>query len=223
MLLISMGFRARPAAPLIRRGAPPSPRRGEEGAGGLRRGACRSFVPCDAVGAGRRGRVAYLRSRASAARPSTERAPAMTDAPATADSSVDPTGSDPARTDLVHRYRAYIACLNAQDWDNLGRFVHDEATHNGRPFGLAGYRAMLEKDFSDIPDLRFNIGLLIADPPHIAARLDFHCSPKGEFLGVPVNGRTISFSENVFYRFQDGKVAEVWSVVDKVAVEGETR
>ena len=58
-------------------------------------------------------------------------------------------------------YRDYIACLNAQDWPRLGNFVLDEAQHNGRRFGLSGYIAMLEKDFEDIPDLRFNVQLLI--------------------------------------------------------------
>jgi len=123
--------------------------------------------------------------------------------------------------DLASLYRAYIACLNAQDWPNLGRFVQEDARHNGRSFGLAGYRAMLEKDFREIPDLRFDIGLLIADPPMIAARLRFDCTPQGEFLGLPVNGRRVSFSENVFYEFRDGKIAEVWSVIDKAAIEAQ--
>ena len=33
---------------------------------------------------------------------------------------------------------------------NLHRFVADDARHNGRQFGLAGYRAMLERDFEEI-------------------------------------------------------------------------
>lgn len=123
------------------------------------------------------------------------------------------------KAELSEIYRGYIACLNGQDWQRLGEFVHDEASHNGRPFGLAGYRAMLEKDFLQIPDLRFNITLLICEPPHIASRLDFDCTPLGEFLGLPVNGRKVSFSENVFYRFRDGKIDQVWSVVDKAAIE----
>ncbi len=125
------------------------------------------------------------------------------------------------RDSLESIYRAYIDCLNRQDWQNLGQFVGDAAVHNGRAFGLAGYRAMLEQDFRDIPDLRFTIGLLAADPPLIAARLDFDCRPAGEFLGLPVNGRRVRFSENVFYRFEDGKIAEVGSVLDRAAVEGQ--
>ena len=125
------------------------------------------------------------------------------------------------KDDLAALYRAYIACLNAQDWPNLGRFVQEDARHNGRRFGLAGYRAMLEKDFQDIPDLHFNIDRLVADPPMIAARLRFDCTPRGEFLGLPVNGRRVAFTENVFYEFRDGKIAEVWSVIDKAAIEAQ--
>lgn len=37
---------------------------------------------------------------------------------------------------LADLYRAYIACLNRQDWRNLHQFFADDARHNGRPFGL---------------------------------------------------------------------------------------
>jgi predicted ester cyclase len=120
---------------------------------------------------------------------------------------------------LAALYRAYIACLNRQDWPNLHRFVTVDARHNGRPFGLTGYRAMLERDFEEIPDLHFNIELLVCDPPHIATRLRFDCRPKGLFLGLPVNGRRVKFTENVFYKFRDERIAEAWSVVDKAAIE----
>jgi predicted ester cyclase len=122
---------------------------------------------------------------------------------------------------LSQHYRDYIACLNRQDWPNLHRFVAADARHNGRPFGLPGYRAMLERDFEEIPDLQFNIELLICDPPHVASRLRFDCRPKGFFLGLPVNDRRVNFAENVFYRFRDERIVEVWSVVDKAAIEAQ--
>ena len=122
-------------------------------------------------------------------------------------------------SDLANAYRAYLACLNAQDWPALGRHVAEDVSRNGERLGLKGYRAMLEGDFRDIPDLSFNIELLAADPPYVAARLRFDCAPRGEFLGLPVNGRRVSFAENVFYRFRDDLIAEVWSVVDKMAIE----
>ena len=123
--------------------------------------------------------------------------------------------------ELAGIYRNYIACLNRQDWAALGQFVHDDVAHNGRPLGLSGYRAMLEQDFRDIPDLRFDIELLISEPPRIAARLKFDCSPAGRFLGLAVDGKRVSFCENVFYDFGDGKIRQVWSVIDKAAIEAQ--
>ena len=116
-------------------------------------------------------------------------------------------------------YRDYIACLNRQDWPRLGRFVHDEVRYNGKSVRLSNYRAMLERDFQEIPDLHFDIRLLVCDPPHIASRLAFDCTPNGIFLGLHVNGRRVSFTENVFYKFWEEKIEQVWSVIDKAAIE----
>jgi predicted ester cyclase len=124
-------------------------------------------------------------------------------------------------TDLANLYRNYIACLNQQDWPNLGQFVDDDAHYNGQRIGLSGYREMLERDFREIPDLHFDIQLLICDPPYIASRLGFVCTPKGTFLGLAVNGKRVSFTENVFYQFRNGKIEQVWSVIDKAAIEAQ--
>lgn len=121
--------------------------------------------------------------------------------------------------DLADAYRGYIACLNARDWSSLGRFVADDVHYNGKRVGLSGYREMLEGDVRAIPDLHFDIALIITEPPRVAVRLDFECTPAGELFGLPVNGRRISFSENVFYEFLDGRIASVWSVIDKSAIE----
>lgn len=125
------------------------------------------------------------------------------------------------RASLCDIYRGYIACLNAQDWPNLGRFVHEEVHHNGRRLGLPGYREMLERDYVEIPDLHFDIQLLVSDPPHVASRLRFHCTPRGRFLGLQVNGKRVSFTENVFYGFRGEKIEQVWSVIDKAAIEAQ--
>ena len=122
---------------------------------------------------------------------------------------------------LSEIYRAYIACLNRQDWPQLGRYVDDRVSHNNRRLGLSGYRQMLERDFDEIPDLHFNIQLLVADPPYVASRLAFDCSPQGKFLGLDVKGKRISFTENVFYEFRAGKIVQVWSVIDKAAIEAQ--
>ncbi|MDX8436051.1 ester cyclase [Mesorhizobium abyssinicae] len=122
------------------------------------------------------------------------------------------------REELAELYRGYIACLNAQDWANLGRFVGEAVQYNGETVGLSGYRRMLEGDFQAIPDLRFSIELLVCEPPRVAARLHFDCTPKGTLFGLPVNGKRVSFAENVFYEFRVAHICEVWSVIDKAEI-----
>jgi len=80
---------------------------------------------------------------------------------------------------------------------------------------------MLENDYASIPDLHFNIELLVAEPPYVASRLQFNCSPKARFLELDVNGRKVSFAENVFYAFKEGRIFEVHSVIDKAAIEAQ--
>ena len=77
---------------------------------------------------------------------------------------------------------------------------------------------MLERDAAEIPDLRFVVELLIADPPHIAIWLRFGCTPSGEFLGLPVGGRRIVFVEHMFCRFGEGKIVSVWLMIDRAAI-----
>ena len=126
-----------------------------------------------------------------------------------------------SKSDLSNIYRSYIACLNKQDWPKLGQFVHDDVIHNGRPVGLSGYLEMLERDFDEIPDLYFNVQMLISDPPYIASRIVFDCTPRGNFLGLHLGGKRVSFAENVIYEFRNDKIAQVWSVIDKAAIESQ--
>lgn len=125
------------------------------------------------------------------------------------------------KSHLSDLYRDYIACLNKQDWPKLEQFVHDKLYYNGRQIGVSDYREMLERDFCEIPDLYFEVQLLISDPPYVASRLSFDCTPKGNFLGLPVNGKRVSFTENVFYEFRREKIEKVWSVIDKTAIESQ--
>ena len=125
------------------------------------------------------------------------------------------------RADLADIYRGYIACLNRQDWAKLGVFVDEDVYYNGTRIGLSGYREMLERDFRAIPDLYFDVQLLVSEPSRIASRLQFDCTPTGVLFGLPVNGKKVQFSENVFYEFLDRRIQDVWSIIDKAAIEAQ--
>jgi steroid delta-isomerase-like uncharacterized protein len=123
--------------------------------------------------------------------------------------------------ELADLYRDYIACLNRRDWPALAQFVSHDVMHNGRPLGLSGYRAMLEKDVEAVPDLNFNVEMMTCDPPNVAARLAFDCTPTGEFQGLAVNGKQVKFTETVFYEISDRRITTVWSAIDKAAIEAQ--
>lgn len=125
------------------------------------------------------------------------------------------------RDELDRRYRDYIACLNRRDWDDLRLFVDADVVHNGTVLGVAGYRAMLERDVAAIPDLQFEIHFLVIEAPHVAARLQFDCTPTGDLFSIPVDGRRIRFTENVFYGFAEGLIRHVWSVIDLAAIRAQ--
>lgn len=123
--------------------------------------------------------------------------------------------------DLASTYRRYIDCLNARHLDRLGEFVDEDVEYNGSRIGLAGYRAMLQGNYRDIPDLRFSVQLVVAGATTIGARLNFDCTPTSSFLGLDIDGRRVSFSENVFYEYVGGRIRYVWSVLDKGAIEAQ--
>jgi len=122
------------------------------------------------------------------------------------------------KEEIISAYRRYIACLNSQDWENLDRHVANNVKYNATAIGLDGYRDMIVDDFRAIPDLSFNIVFLVCDTPMIASRLAFDCTPVGRLFGLPVNGTRVRFEENVFYEYREGKILNVWSVIDKSAV-----
>jgi predicted ester cyclase len=122
---------------------------------------------------------------------------------------------------LLAVYRDYLACLNERRWDDLGRFVTDEVRHNGESLGVNGYRTMLEADVHAIPDLRYVPEILTADDDVVACRLFFQCTPRHSFLGFEPTGGQVSFAEHVFYRFDDSRIGEVWSVIDGDAIRSQ--
>lgn len=122
------------------------------------------------------------------------------------------------REALTDVYRRYLDCLNARRWDDLGEFVAEEVSHNDRPLGLSGYRAMLESDVRTIPDLRFVPDRVVVEGDAVACRLVFRCTPQRPFLGFEPTGAPITFAEHAFYTFRDHRIVEVSSLLDTGAV-----
>ena len=124
---------------------------------------------------------------------------------------------------LLTVYRDYLACLNDRQWGELGRFVADQLSYNGEQMSLGDYRAMLEADTHATPDLQFRPELVVADDHVLSCRLLFHCTPRHTFLGFEPTGGQVSFAEHVFYRFENRRIVDVWSLIDKESIREQIR
>lgn len=120
--------------------------------------------------------------------------------------------------DLEVRYRSYLSALNDRQLDRLVEFVHDEITYNDVQMSRADYQDLIARHVAAVPDMFFAIDLLVVRAEHVACRIAFDCTPQSEFLGLPPTGRTVSFSEHVFYRFREGRIEQVWSLLDMDAI-----
>lgn len=90
---------------------------------------------------------------------------------------------------------------------------------NGRPFDLAGYRAMLERDFTEIPDLSTMSNCRSASLLMSRAGCGSTAGPGALFLGSAVNG-TRTFAENVLLTIPGRKDRRgLWSIIDRAAID----
>ena len=120
--------------------------------------------------------------------------------------------------DLEARYRAYLAVLNDRRLDDLEHYVQDELTYNGAPMTRRQYQDLIAADVAAVPDLRYDAHLVVATGDQVACRLVFDCTPQREFLGFTTDGGRLTFAEHVFYRFDGGRIAAVWSLIDRAAI-----
>jgi predicted ester cyclase len=125
--------------------------------------------------------------------------------------------------DLETRYRAYLDVLNERRLDDLVHYVHDELSYNGVTMTRGQYQDLIGADVTAIPDLIFDAHIIVASGDQVACRLVFDCTPQQEFLGFSPIGKRLIFAEHVFYRFRDGRIAAVLSLIDRAAIAAQLR
>ena len=115
---------------------------------------------------------------------------------------------------LADVYRGYLAALNDRRLDELGDYVHDTIGFNGEPTSRAAYAAAIQSNLDVVPDFRWAIEHLVEDGDLLAVHLTDTGTPAAEWLGIAATGRSFATTEMAIYRFQAGKIAEMWFVLD---------
>lgn len=124
-----------------------------------------------------------------------------------------------SQTDLRQHYLDYIATLNERRFQNLPTYVADQLVYNDTPMTGGQYRELLEDDVRRIPDLFFDVQLLVVADGHVACLIGFDCTPREPFQGREPTGGRVVFTEHVFYRFQHDHITQVWSLLDVAALD----
>ena len=116
------------------------------------------------------------------------------------------------------RYLAYVDALNERRFEDLEELLAERLTYNGEMVTREDYQRARREEVALVPDLRWELDLLVVEGDRVAARFAFTCTPSGPFLGLETSGRELRFAEHVFYRFEEGRIVEVVALVDRDAV-----
>ena len=64
------------------------------------------------------------------------------------------------------------------------------------------------------PDLHVTVEDVIAEADKLVCRNVVTGTHQGEYLGLPPTGKPVTYNEIFIFRFEDGRIAETWGVVD---------
>lgn len=93
--------------------------------------------------------------------------------------------------------------------------------HPDQPYetrGPDGIRERIAAWRTAFPDLSTSIEDLVAEGDRVALRSIARGTNTGEFMGTPPTGKQIAVEWESIYRFEGGKVAEMWDAWNVLAV-----
>lgn len=88
----------------------------------------------------------------------------------------------------------------------------------GRPPGRAGIMEAAASWRSSFPDTRPGIEHAVAEGDLVVLRGVSSFTHKGEFMGIPPTGKKVTAEWMDLYRFENGKIVEMWAVQDIAGV-----
>ena len=101
-------------------------------------------------------------------------------------------------------------------------FADDYVRHDLRPTdalpGPEGQKKIADDFRAAFPDLRFLVDLIVGEDDYVAARWTATGTHSGRWGAVEPTGSQATFSGVNIYRFENGKVAEIWNHRDDLGL-----
>ncbi len=112
--------------------------------------------------------------------------------------------------------------LNRGDIDGAGRFVWEDVVEQvplpGQGPGLAGLQDILRGMRSAFPDMHWTVEEQLADGDRVLTRFEWTGTHRGEFLGVPPTGRSVSVWGMVIDRLVSGRIKDTRILMDTLGL-----
>lgn len=121
--------------------------------------------------------------------------------------------------------RAYLASGDAGDMEALGRYVaEDVIVHDAgalTTIGLDYERETWRANKSVMPDLRHEVQEVVSQGDRVAARVLLVGTLNGIYAGLEAEDAEIQVDTALFVHVRDGKIGEIWELIDTTRYEEE--
>jgi steroid delta-isomerase-like uncharacterized protein len=97
-------------------------------------------------------------------------------------------------------------------------FVEHEELPPGIPQGREGVKQLTAMMRNAFPDFKATIEDIIAEGDKVVIRMTWSGTQKGEFMGVPPTGKSVSFGVLDIIRVAGGKFVEHWGQMDSMGM-----
>lgn len=110
-----------------------------------------------------------------------------------------------------------LEAVQRNEPDLLDDIVAEDVVDHASPrpdAGREGVKAAVPAFARAFHDVRIEIDAAIAGGDHVAHRVTVRGTHSDTFAGVPATGRAATWSVMHWWRFQDGRIVEHWSLAD---------
>ena len=118
--------------------------------------------------------------------------------------------------------RHFSDAMNTNDAEIISRTIDelvepDALIRTPLPIAVTGPQAMKEvfaRLHRAYPDLHITVEDMIAEGDKVVSRNSVTGTHRGEYMGIPPTGKSVTYNEIFILRFLNGRIAETWGVVD---------
>jgi steroid delta-isomerase-like uncharacterized protein len=118
--------------------------------------------------------------------------------------------------------RRFVDVISTGDAEVISKAIDesvdpDVLIHMPLPIQATGAQALKQvwaMLLRGLPDVHVTLEDLIAEGDKIVSRNTVTGTHQGEYMGLPPTGKSITYNEIFIFRFTNGRIAEMWGIVD---------